>query len=136
MAKKKVTTSSENSTSLTFGAKLKVFGNPLTITPNTKVPTRIEYHSGDADGENIATKIQAVVSSIPQLNDVATEFGKALADLGTEIFLQDVIIDVSEGNKEVALGVRFKETGTFFLNKYPKVFSLESVDFFLDVKQG
>ena len=109
-----------------MSASLSVFGNPITITPNSKVPTRIESTQGfTITGSDITTFTNNFPSLPPGLNYVGGVLAKDL----TSVEVSHIVVDTVNKDFQVAIEVDFSED--FFLNQYPDILKISSITAFL-----
>ena len=101
-----------------FGAKLRLFGNPIEIKPNAEFPFLIEYR--DEQGFAIRRDVVADKLNIkdPTIRNIIPE----------QTRITDVVIN--RKTKEFELGIVVEPGEDFALNKYKDILYIEEVAMF------
>lgn len=116
--------------STSFSAEVKVFGKPITITPNTEIPHRIESN------QTIVLKL-----SDNDPNNTGKTFGQTIGDYFpmpssdfnikgiTDLEISKLMVDTQTHDFQIAMKVDFDDN--FFLNKFKKVLEIDSLALFV-----
>lgn len=119
---------------ISFSAKLSIFGKDVTLTPNIEFPHRIE--SSQAITLKFTDPNPQDSSGKTTIGDAVTNYLKVPSnDFNLDqtkldyLEITDLIIDTE--SEEFQLGVKVGLEDTFFLNKYPDIFDISWVSVFI-----
>lgn len=106
--------------SVSISANITIFDKfTLDVTPNPKVPTRIESASG-------FTLKKTDVTDIETIFPIPKEIGAAFPD---KVDVSQIVIDTK--TKEFQMGIHITPGANFFLNSFSKILTINKLDVFV-----
>lgn len=110
--------------SYSIKATITLFNNVVNLVPNPEIPHRIESKQGFKLGND-------------QIDKFTSNFGANIPSsllLPKEIKVSEIVIDTSTNEFQVCVDADFQDPD-FFLNKFPDVFTLNSVQMYIASEQ-